>query len=64
MFMNAETIAALWFLPVVLFILIPLSVTLISLIHQVLKLAVENMEQAQRSAREERESFLVLHGSA
>lgn len=64
MFMNAETIAALWFLPVVLFILIPLSVSFISFIHHVLKLVVENMEQAHRSAQEERESFLVLHGSA
>lgn len=64
MFINSEIIAGLWFLPVVLFILIPLAVSCFSLVHQVLKIIVGNIGQAHRSTKKERESILILQGSA
>ena len=51
MFMNPEIIAVLWFLPVVLFILIPLTILCIWSVHQLLKSIVENILQTSQSSK-------------
>ena len=51
MFINPEIIPVLWFLPIVIFIWIPLTVLCIWSVHQVLKRFVENIVQASQTAK-------------
>ena len=51
MFMNPEILPVLWFLPVVLFILIPLIVMCIWSAYQILKSIVEDSLQAIQSTK-------------
>lgn len=51
MFISPEIIPVLWFLPVVLFILIPLTVLCIWSVHQVFKRFVENILQVPQTAK-------------
>ena len=52
---NAEIIVGLWFVPVVLFVLIPLSVLCFWSVHRVLRKIVDSAEQAHASAKSARE---------
>ena len=51
MSMNAEIIPVLWFFPVVLFILIPLTMLCIWSVYQILKSIVKNSLQAIQSTK-------------
>ena len=51
MFMNPEIIPVLWFLPVVVFILIPLTTLCIWSVYQILKSIFENSLQAIQSTK-------------
>ena len=49
--LSSSLIVGLWFLPVMLFIIIPLSMLSIWSVHKLLKLVVEKLEQVVRNAR-------------
>lgn len=52
---NAEMIVGLWFVPVVLFIVVPLSVLCLWSVHRVLRKAVDGIEKAHASAKTARD---------
>ena len=54
--LNAEMIVGLWFAPVVVFILIPLSVLCLWSVHKVLRKLVDSAEQAHASSRDARDT--------
>jgi len=56
---NSEMIVGLWFVPVVLFVVIPLSMLCIWTVHQLLKRIIAKIEQVHSSSSEARDESHV-----
>jgi len=54
----SEMIVCLWFVPVALFIIIPLSILCLWSIHKLMRKFVDQIEQTQSSAKEFRSENL------
>jgi len=52
--LTAEMIVGLWFVPVVLFIIIPLSILCLWSVHKLMRKITDRIEQTHRSVKEAR----------
>jgi len=58
---NAEMIVGMWFVPVVLFILIPMSMLCIWAVHQILRKITDRIELIHKSAKEAQDKSPVTN---
>ena len=52
--LASQMIVGLWFVPVVLFIIIPLSILCLWLVHKLMRKIVDRIEQTHRSVKQSR----------
>ena len=57
---NSEMIVVLWCVPVVLFVIIPLSMLCVWTFHQLLKKITDKIELIYRSSKEARDESYVI----